>query len=78
MTCSTKTVGYPEQTAQQAVGVWVPGVATSCVQSVTVRVLEPQKDVALKISKYNLLAVPVLETDGRVVGFVRWMTYRCQ
>jgi magnesium transporter len=37
---------------------------------VAVGVLEPQKDVALKFSKYNLLAVPVLEADGRVVGFV--------
>ena len=26
--------------------------------------------VAQKIAKYNLLAVPVLETDGSVVGFV--------
>src|SRR6185369_2132500 len=31
---------------------------------------EPQQRVAEKISKYNLLAVPVLETDGQVVGFV--------
>ncbi len=31
---------------------------------------QPQKEVAIKISKYNLLAIPVLETDGRVVGFV--------
>lgn len=37
---------------------------------VTVRTQDPQKDVAQKISKYNLLAVPVLESDGRVVGFV--------
>jgi magnesium transporter len=37
---------------------------------VTVSVLEPQKEVVLKISKYNLLAVPVLDADGRVVGFV--------
>jgi magnesium transporter len=37
---------------------------------VTVGVLEPQKDVAYKISKYNLLAVPVLEADGRIVGFI--------
>jgi magnesium transporter len=29
-----------------------------------------QESVAHKISKYNLLAVPVLEEDGRVVGFV--------
>jgi len=31
---------------------------------------EPQQAVAAKISKYNLLAVPVLEADGQVVGFV--------
>jgi magnesium transporter len=37
---------------------------------VTVAALEPRKEVIAKISKYNLLAVPVLETDGRVVGFV--------
>jgi magnesium transporter len=29
-----------------------------------------QDQVAQKISKYNLLAIPVLEDDGRVVGFV--------
>jgi len=37
---------------------------------ITVNALDHQEDVAKKISKYNLLAVPVLETDGRVVGFV--------
>jgi magnesium transporter len=37
---------------------------------VTVNALDDQEEVADKISKYNLLAVPVLETDGRVVGFV--------
>jgi magnesium transporter len=37
---------------------------------VTVNALEDQESVAQKISKYNLLAVPVLEEDGRVVGFV--------
>ncbi len=37
---------------------------------VTVNALEDQEAVAQKIGKYNLLAVPVLETDGRVVGFV--------
>ena len=37
---------------------------------ITVEALEDQEDVARKISKYNLLAVPVLETDGSVVGFV--------
>jgi magnesium transporter len=31
---------------------------------------EPQERVAEKISKYNLLAVPVVEDAGRVVGFV--------
>ncbi len=37
---------------------------------ITVEVLEDQESVAHKIAKYNLLAVPVLEWDGRVVGFV--------
>jgi magnesium transporter len=35
-----------------------------------VGVLDDRVDVARKIAKYNLLAVPVLEADGRVVGFV--------
>jgi len=37
---------------------------------VTVNVLDDQEEVAKKIGKYNLLAVPVLEQDGSVVGFV--------
>lgn len=37
---------------------------------VTVNALDDQEKVAQKISKYNLLAVPVLEKDGSVVGFV--------
>lgn len=37
---------------------------------ITVNALDHQEDVAKKISKYNLLAVPVLEQDGSVVGFV--------
>jgi magnesium transporter len=37
---------------------------------VTAGVLEPRKEVARKISKYNLLAVPVVEAEGRIVGFV--------
>lgn len=37
---------------------------------VTVAALDDQEAVAQKIAKYNLLAVPVLERDGRVVGFV--------
>jgi magnesium transporter len=37
---------------------------------VTVAALEDQESVAAKIAKYNLLAVPVLEADGSVVGFV--------
>jgi magnesium transporter len=37
---------------------------------VTVNALDDQEDVAKKIAKYNLLAVPVLEKDGDVVGFV--------
>ncbi len=37
---------------------------------VTVSALDDQEVVAGKIAKYNLLAVPVLEKDGSVVGFV--------
>ncbi|HEU4710410.1 MAG TPA: magnesium transporter [Pyrinomonadaceae bacterium] len=37
---------------------------------VTVSVLDDQEKVAEKIGKYNLLAVPVVEKDGSVVGFV--------
>lgn len=37
---------------------------------VTVNALDDQEAVAKKIAKYNLLAVPVLEEDGSVVGFV--------
>ena len=37
---------------------------------VTVDALEDQEVVAKKIAKYNLLAVPVLEQDKSVVGFV--------
>src|SRR5262245_18440967 len=37
---------------------------------ITVDADEDQESVAKKIAKYNLLAVPVLERDGRVVGFV--------
>jgi magnesium transporter len=40
------------------------------VHPVTVTDLEPRKEVALKISKYNLLAVPVLDGRGQIVGFV--------
>jgi magnesium transporter len=37
---------------------------------VTVSAFDDQETVAQKIGKYNLLAVPVLEKDGSVVGFV--------
>lgn len=37
---------------------------------VTVAALDDQEAVANKIAKYNLLAVPVIEKDGSVVGFV--------
>jgi magnesium transporter len=37
---------------------------------ITVNAMDDQETVAQKIAKYNLLAVPVLETDGAVVGFV--------
>jgi magnesium transporter len=37
---------------------------------ITVSAVDDQELVAEKIAKYNLLAVPVLEKDGSVVGFV--------
>ncbi len=37
---------------------------------ITVHTGDDQETVANKIAKYNLLAVPVLEDDGSVVGFV--------
>src|ERR1041385_3331752 len=37
---------------------------------ITVTAMEDQESVAQKMAQYNLLAVPVLETDGAVVGFV--------
>jgi magnesium transporter len=37
---------------------------------VTVHVTDRKEEVADKVSRYNLLAIPVLEEDGRVVGFV--------
>jgi magnesium transporter len=37
---------------------------------VTVEALDDQEVVAKKIAKYNLLAVPVIEKDGSLVGFV--------
>ena len=37
---------------------------------ITVNALDDQEAVAHKIAKYNLLAVPVLESDASVVGFV--------
>jgi magnesium transporter len=37
---------------------------------VTVSALDDQEAVAHRIAKYNLLAVPVIEKDGSVVGFV--------
>ena len=40
------------------------------LKPVTVNALDDQEAVAKKIGKYNLLAVPVLEQDGSVVGFV--------
>src|SRR6266404_4466913 len=40
------------------------------IKPVTVNALDDQEAVAQKMAKYNLLAVPVLEKDGSVVGFV--------
>ena len=47
-----------------------PVTAVMRRKPVTVEALEDQESVAKKIAKYNLLAVPVLESDGNVVGFV--------
>lgn len=40
------------------------------VKPIAVNALDDQETVAQKIAKYNLLAVPVLDNDGAVVGFV--------
>jgi magnesium transporter len=37
---------------------------------VVVHVTDRKEEVADKVSRYNLLAIPVLEADGQVVGFV--------
>jgi magnesium transporter len=47
-----------------------PLLKVSRRKPVTVNVLDDQEVVAQKIGKYNLLAVPVVEEDGSVVGFV--------
>ena len=47
-----------------------PLVDTMRRKPVTVMALDDRELVAQKIAKYNLLAVPVLEESGRVVGFV--------
>jgi magnesium transporter len=47
-----------------------PVVAVMRHHPITVDALEDRESVAQKIAKYNLLAVPVLERDGSVVGFV--------
>lgn len=47
-----------------------PVTAVMRKKPVTVAAREDRESVAAKIAKYNLLAVPVIETDGRVVGFV--------
>lgn len=47
-----------------------PVVAVMRRKPVTVNVNDDQEKVAEKIGKYNLLAVPVVEEDGSVVGFV--------
>jgi magnesium transporter len=47
-----------------------PVTAVMRRKPVTVEALEDQESVAKKIAKYNLLAVPVLESAGSVVGFV--------
>jgi magnesium transporter len=47
-----------------------PVVSVMRKKPVTVGARDDREAVAAKIAKYNLLAVPVLESDGRVVGFV--------
>ena len=47
-----------------------PIVAVMRRKPITVNALDDQEKVAEKIGKYNLLAVPVVEQDGSVVGFV--------
>ena len=47
-----------------------PVTAVMRRKPITVDVSDDQEAVAQKIGKYNLLAVPVLEKDGSVVGFV--------
>lgn len=47
-----------------------PVTAVMRRRPVTVEVNEDQESVAKKIAKYNLLAVPVLQKDASVVGFV--------
>lgn len=37
---------------------------------VSVNVGDLQKDVAFKIAKYNLLAIPVVDNDAQIIGFV--------
>jgi magnesium transporter len=47
-----------------------PVTAVMRRKPITVQANDDQETVAQKIAKYNLLAVPVLEKDGRVAGFV--------
>jgi len=50
-----------------------PGTSVTAImrkKPISIGAHEPQQRVAEKISKYNLLAVPVLEDGGQVVGFV--------
>jgi magnesium transporter len=47
-----------------------PVVSVMRRKPITANALDDQEKVAEKIGKYNLLAVPVVEQDGSVVGFV--------
>jgi len=50
-----------------------PGTSVTAImrkKPICIGAHEPQQRVAEKISKYNLLAVPVVEDGGQVVGFV--------
>jgi Mg2+ transporter MgtE len=44
--------------------------AVMIVEPVTVNVLADQDEVAQAVARYNLLAVPVVDDDGRLVGIV--------
>src|SRR5580698_9668206 len=64
----TKRLFTPVTYWRKAATAWIDSVMHR--KPVSVGAYQSQKEAAFRISKYNLLAVPVLETDDRVVGFV--------